>query len=145
MACDTVQARSKATRPCRVVFEQFVKLVASVAQLAEQLTLNQLVLGSSPSRGTIFLKNRGMRREFPNDPLLKAIELAQAGDWKAAHELVQQHEDNTAAWIHAVLHKMEGDLGNARYWYPRADRLDRIDDEPDAELIAIRAQLSSSR
>jgi hypothetical protein len=104
-----------------------------------------LVLGSSPSRGTIFLKNRGMRREFPNDPLLKAIELAQAGDWKAAHELVQQHEDNTAAWIHAVLHKMEGDLGNARYWYQRADRLDRIDDEPHAELIAIRAQLSASR
>jgi len=52
----------------------------------------------------------------PNDHLLQAIEMALAGKWDAAHELVQQHEgDATAAWIHAVLHKIEGDLGNARY------------------------------
>ena len=81
----------------------------------------------------------------PNNELLKAIELAQAGNWDAAHDLVQKHEGNTiAAWIHAVLHKIEGDLGNARYWYHRAGRIDRIDDEPRAELTAIRAQLSSS-
>jgi hypothetical protein len=84
-----------------------------------------------------------MPAKFPNNELLRAIELAQAGDWDAAHELVQHLEDNTAAWIHAVLHKMEGDLGNARYWYRRAGRLDRIDDEPRAELIAIRVQLGS--
>jgi len=82
--------------------------------------------------------------EFSNNDLLKAIDLAQAGDWDAAHELVQRHEDNAAAaWIHAVLHKIEGDLGNARYWYRRADRLDRIEDEPQAELVAIREELSS--
>jgi hypothetical protein len=78
-----------------------------------------------------------------NNELLRAIDLALAGDWGAAHELVQQHDDAAAAWIHAVLHKMEGDLGNARYWYRRAGRLDRIDDEPRADLIAIRAQLGS--
>ena len=83
-----------------------------------------------------------MPTESPNNDLLKAIEFAQAGDWNAAHELVQQHEDNTAAWIHAVLHKIEGDLGNARYWYRRAGRLDRVADEPRAELMAIRAALS---
>jgi hypothetical protein len=82
--------------------------------------------------------------ELPNNELLRAIDLAQAGDWDAAHELVQQHEDSIAAWIHAVLHKMEGDLGNARYWYRRAGRIERIDDEPRAELIVIRAQLGSS-
>ena len=50
----------------------------------------------------------------PKDDLLQAVELALAGDWDAAHQLVQQYEDDTtAAWIHAVLHKMEGDLGNA--------------------------------
>ena len=81
--------------------------------------------------------------QLPNNELLRAVELAQAGDWDAAHELVQRHEDNTAAWIHAVLHKIEGDLGNARYWYHRAGRLERIDDEPRAELIAIRAELGS--
>ncbi len=78
------------------------------------------------------------------DDLLKAAELALAGDWGAAHQLVQQYEDDaTAAWIHAVLHKMEGDLGNARYWYRRADRMDHIADEPHAELAAIQAELGA--
>jgi len=76
------------------------------------------------------------------DDLLRAIELALAGDWDAAHNLVQQHEDDaTAAWIHAVLHKIEGDPGNARYWYRRANRLDRIEEESTAELESIRAEL----
>ena len=45
-----------------------------------------------------------------NDDLIRAIELALADDWDAAHNIVQQHEgDSTAAWIHAVLHKIEGD------------------------------------
>jgi hypothetical protein len=78
-----------------------------------------------------------------NDELLRAVELALAGDWNAAHQLVQQYEDETAAWIHAVLHKMEGDLGNARYWYRRADRMDHVADEPSAELAAIQAELGS--
>ena len=81
--------------------------------------------------------------ESVNRQLLRAIELAQAGDWDAAHELVQQQEDNASAWVHAVLHKIEGDLGNARYWYRRAGRLDRVGDEPSAELMAIRAELSA--
>jgi len=79
-----------------------------------------------------------------NDDLLQAIELALAGEWDAAHQLVQRHEDDaTAAWIHAVLHKLEGDLGNARYWYRRADRLDHVADEPRSELVAIQAELNS--
>jgi len=81
-----------------------------------------------------------------NDDLLRAIELALAGEWDAAHELVQQYEDDaTASWIHAVLHKIEGDLGNARYWYRRASRMDHVDEEPRAELAAIQAELRSRR
>jgi hypothetical protein len=77
------------------------------------------------------------------DDLLKAIELALAGKWEASHRLVQQHEgDATASWIHAVLHKIEGDLGNSRYWYHRAGRLDHADDEPRAELETIRAEIA---
>jgi len=77
-----------------------------------------------------------------NDDLLKAVELALAGNWDAAHEVVQQYEDDaTAAWIHAVLHKLEGDLGNARYWYHRADRMAHVADEPRAELAAIQDEL----
>jgi len=78
--------------------------------------------------------------------LLRAVELAQAGEWDAAHQLVQQFEDDTtAAWIHAVLHKIEGDLGNSHYWYRRADRMNHIDDAAQAELAAIQAELRSRR
>ncbi len=74
--------------------------------------------------------------------LLRAVELAMANNWDAAHNLVQQHEDDaTAAWVHAVLHKLEGDLGNARYWYRRADRMDEVDALPGPELEKIRAAL----
>jgi hypothetical protein len=80
----------------------------------------------------------------PNDELLQAVELALAGKWDAAHEIVQAYEDDaTAAWIHAVLHKLEGDLGNARYWYCRADRMEHIIAEPRAELAAIQAELTT--
>ena len=78
----------------------------------------------------------------PNNELLRAVELALAGDWDAAHHIVQQHEDDaTASWIHAVLHKMEGDLSNSRYWYRHSGRLKHADDEPRAELAAIQAEL----
>ena len=78
-----------------------------------------------------------------NDELLRAVELALAGDWDAAHQFVQQYEDGMAAWIHAVLHKIEGDPGNARYWYHRANQMDHVDDEPRAELTTIQTELRS--
>lgn len=45
-----------------------------------------------------------------------------AGNWKKAHEVVQEAQGPDAAWVHAYLHRKEGDLGNARYWYRRASR-----------------------
>jgi hypothetical protein len=90
------------------------------------------------------VKTTGMNA--PKTELLRAIELALADDWDAAHQLVQRHEDDpSAAWIHAVLHKVEGDLANARYWYQRADRLDHVADEPRAELAAIQSELHLPR
>ncbi len=75
--------------------------------------------------------------------LLKAVDLALAGQWDSAHGIVQQREtDRTAAWIHAVLHKIEGDEDNSRYWYRRAGKLDHASDEPKAELAAIRNGLA---
>ncbi len=74
--------------------------------------------------------------------LLDAIELALAGDWNGAHNIVQKTEnDSTAAWIHAVLHKIEGDPDNSRYWYRRAGRLEHVSDEPRAELEEIKKEL----
>ena len=77
-----------------------------------------------------------------NPRLLEAVTLALAGDWQAAHLIAQDHEANELAnWIHAVCHRMEGDLGNARYWYRRCGReLDEGMPTHD-ELLQIRAAL----
>jgi hypothetical protein len=75
--------------------------------------------------------------------LIRAVELALAGDWDGAHKLVQEHEDDAAAcWIHAVLHKSEGDETNARYWYRRSGQFYEAYAEPQAELAAIKAALT---
>ena len=44
------------------------------------------------------------------------------GNWTEAHEAAQRQEDATGAWVHAYLHRKEGDLENARYWYRRAGK-----------------------
>ena len=44
------------------------------------------------------------------------------GDWGKAHELVQDIDNEDASWIHAYLHRKEGDTGNAGYWYRRAGK-----------------------
>ena len=44
------------------------------------------------------------------------------GDWKRAHESAQQEEGVEESWVHAYLHRKEGDLGNAAYWYNRAGK-----------------------
>lgn len=44
------------------------------------------------------------------------------GDWDKAHACVQDENGPDAAWVHAYLHRKEGDLGNAGYWYRRAGR-----------------------
>lgn len=81
-----------------------------------------------------------------NDELIRAVDLALAGEWEAAHGVVQQYEDDpAAAWIHAVLHKVEGDLGNSRYWYRRAGKIERVEDEARAELGEIREELRRRR
>lgn len=53
---------------------------------------------------------------------LKALGLAAAGDWDSAHTLVQDESSKEAAWVHAHLHRVEGDLDNAGYWYRRAGK-----------------------
>jgi hypothetical protein len=62
--------------------------------------------------------------EPPNafSPHLKSLWYDRNDDWEKAHAMVQDLADKTAAWIHAYLHRKEGDIGNADYWYNRADR-----------------------
>lgn len=55
-------------------------------------------------------------------PLLKALWHDARGDWALAHEIVQGEKGRDAAAVHAYLHRKEGDLSNADYWYGRANR-----------------------
>lgn len=48
-----------------------------------------------------------------------AVQAALDGDWEAAHLIAQDYSDVNANWLHAVLHKIEGDVGNSHYWYAR--------------------------
>jgi hypothetical protein len=53
---------------------------------------------------------------------LEALWYAAKGDWQAAHERAQAQEDRDGAWVHAYLHRQEGDAANAAYWYRRAQQ-----------------------
>jgi hypothetical protein len=55
-------------------------------------------------------------------PALRALWLDRNGSWERAHEEIQHEEDQSSAATHAYLHRKEGDLWNARYWYKRAKR-----------------------
>jgi hypothetical protein len=55
-------------------------------------------------------------------PALAGLWWAAKDDWDKAHTLVMNGEDADCAWVHAYLHRVEGDLGNARYWYRQARR-----------------------
>jgi hypothetical protein len=57
-----------------------------------------------------------------NQKYIHALELERAGDWNRAHILVQDIDTAEAAWIHAYLHRVEGDPGNACYWYRQAGK-----------------------
>ena len=67
-----------------------------------------------------------------------AVQAALDGDWHKSHNIAQDYSDDTANWIHAVLHKIEGDEWNSKYWYART-RGKSYEDFSDAneELKAI--------
>jgi hypothetical protein len=65
-------------------------------------------------------------------PALTALWWAAKGNWTRAHEMAQAIEGETGAWVHAYLHRVEGDADNAAYWYRRANQ-PVADDAPDDE------------
>jgi hypothetical protein len=58
-------------------------------------------------------------------PALRALWLEARGDWDGAHDSAQADEGGAGDWVHAYLHRKEGDLGNAAYWYRRARKFRR--------------------
>ena len=76
------------------------------------------------------------------EELIRAVDLAATENWAEAHDIAQRHEgDARADWLHAVLHKLEGDAGNSRYWYSRTPHTFEEFDDPSAELAVIRRAL----
>ena len=76
----------------------------------------------------------------PLSPPLLAMWHASRDEWDAAHRIVQAEKDADAAWVHAWLHRLQGDLGNARYWYRRAERAES-EQTPEQERSTIIAAL----
>lgn len=76
------------------------------------------------------------------EDLKSAIPLALSGEWDRSHKIVQDIDNSTASWIHAVLHKIEGDEWNSRYWYAKTSA--KYEDFLDAreELVAISKLIS---
>ncbi len=72
-------------------------------------------------------------------PPLLALWHGLRGDWQTAHEIVQAQDDRDSAWVHAWLHRVEGDLANADYWYHRAGRPSASGDTPAEGLAIARA------
>ena len=76
--------------------------------------------------------------------LRQAAEHLAAGEWQAAHEIVQVDEDSAlACWAHGIVHIMEGDLPNARYWYAQAKRSFPAQPDAGSEIKALRAELGA--
>lgn len=61
----------------------------------------------------------------------RSLWLSRAGRWHEAHDVCSNIPDPDGAWIHAHLHREEGDLGNARYWYARARK------DPPAKSVSL--------
>jgi hypothetical protein len=74
--------------------------------------------------------------------MLRALRHLEDGDWQRAHEIVQKDEDSPAAcWAHGIVHLMEGDRENARYWYRRAKR--PFSEDAAAEIAALSESLKA--
>ena len=73
--------------------------------------------------------------------LNRAITFANNDAWDASHKIVQDLDSSQAYWIHAVLHKIEGDEFNSRYWYERAQQSFEAYNDPIKELINIQNNL----
>ncbi len=71
-----------------------------------------------------------------------AARLIEAGDWQAAHTIVQKDSSQLASWAHGIVHLIEGDRSNAGYWYRRAERDLPDDVEIATEIAALKAEIA---
>jgi hypothetical protein len=76
--------------------------------------------------------------------LRRAIALLEAGDWQGAHAIVQRDEASPLpCWAHGIVHIVEGDLSNARYWYRKAKRAFPSAPSVADEIVALKRSLTA--
>lgn len=81
--------------------------------------------------------------KLPIAELRIAVQAALNDDWHTAHNIAQEYSDPIANWIHAVLHKIEGDVWNSKYWYARtAGKQYEVFPDPREELLTIQNSLN---
>jgi hypothetical protein len=85
-----------------------------------------------------------LARVSATDALRRAADLLAHGDWQAAHAIVQDDPSPLAAWMHGIVHLLEGDTSNARYWYGQAGRSFPGAGTVREEVEAVRAAVRSS-
>ena len=77
-------------------------------------------------------------------PALTALWHDARGDWEAAHTVAQDINNATGAWVHAYLHRKEGDIGNAAYWYRQAGHRPATGDLTEEWRQIVRALLAAA-
>lgn len=80
-----------------------------------------------------------------NNRLIEVVELLERGAWQEAHVIVQPDKSAEAAWLHGIVHMLEGDLVNAQHWYRKANRPFCGPDSVQAEITAARELLARPR
>jgi hypothetical protein len=78
-----------------------------------------------------------------NPELHRALAMLESGDWNGAHQIAQEDKTEIGSWLHGVVHIIEGDRGNAEYWYRRARRRFPGMESVKGEIAAIRSALES--
>ena len=88
-----------------------------------------------------FIKSLELTSPSKNiDGLELGLWYAAKGDWDMAHKITQEIHTKTASWVHAYLHRQEGDIDNAHYWYRQAGKeacLDSLEVELDHILRSV--------
>ena len=83
-----------------------------------------------------------MNQRISRADMARAVKLLEKGDWQSAHTIVQADEaSNLACWAHGIVHLMEGDVSNARYWYRAAKRAFPRDPSVTDEIAALKADM----
>jgi hypothetical protein len=73
-----------------------------------------------------------------------AVRYLRKGDWQKAHAIVQEDASELGCWAHGIVHVLEGDHSNARYWYRRAHRQFPREVDAKAEIAALAAAIKES-